>query len=285
VLALLGSLILLHKRWPLGRTSGAWALLGTVAAVPVWAALTEGQPTPLLLLGAAHLLWASDRRPITPWLPLVAAGGGALLAVKPQYLPPYLLILLAARRPLLLTGGIAGGALVLMSPLLGGPSTLLAMVHNALLANEVVSIRADESWVGVLAAVAPLTIASLVGVFLSLAALIGLSWLAWRKTIDITIYSALVGMVAVLLSPHALPHDLVILGAPAWLSFALWRGGMLPNPVFGWILVDLALVIDLRGIGVPVAVLTLTGMLVWAALQLRQRLPNDLSQQPLSLAG
>jgi hypothetical protein len=207
------------------------------------------------------------------------------MAVKPQYLPAYLLVLLAARRPLAFLAATLAGAAVLMSPLIGGAPTLLAMIHNALLANQVVSIRADESWVGVLAAILPASLASLLGLVLYAAALLGLAWLAWRRSLEVTLFVALAGMLAVLTSPHALPHDLVILAIPVWLSFALWREGRLSNPLIPWLLVDLALVVDLRGIGLPVAAVALTAALAWAWFDIRQRLARAAAHPVLPMAG
>ncbi len=205
-----------------GGKSIGLALLGVLAAVPTWGAFTEGQPTAWLLLGATMIVLAmrSDS-------PALAAGAGMVLAVKPQYLPVYLTILFAARRWRSLGAAATGGAIVLLSPLVGGAGGLSGMVHNALSANQAVAIRLNESWIG--------------------------------------------GALAVLASPHALPHDLLILAVPAWLAIGLYRQGALPNPLPALLAIDLALLIDLRGLDIPLGPIVVTAIVAWYGWQFRQR--------------
>ena len=147
---LLVAVLILQRARPLDRKAPAFAMLGLLAAVPTWTALTEGQVTPLLVVGGALLVAALSR---DRWG--LAAAGGALLAIKPQYLPAYLLVVLAARRwRMLLVAGVAA-TLVLMSPLAAGAGGMAAMVHNALRANQAVAIRLDEAWIGVLGPALP----------------------------------------------------------------------------------------------------------------------------------
>jgi hypothetical protein len=242
------------------------AMVGLLASIPAWGAFTEGQPTALLLLGAAMVVLAlrSDS-------PALAAGAGVLLAVKPQYLPAYLAILFAARRWRSLAAAAVGGGLLLMSPLAGGASGLSAMIHNALSANEAVAVRLNESWVGVFGPPLPSRIATMVAIALYLGVLGGLCLLAWRRPASIIGFAALAGALTVLASPHALPHDLLILAVPAWLAIVLYREGSLPNPVPALLVLDVALLIDLRGIDVPLGPIVMTAVVAWYGWQFRQR--------------
>lgn len=281
-LLLLAAIAVLQRAIPLGRRAFAYGALALLAAVPTWATMTEGQWTPVLLLGAGLLIWCTQRDNLA-----IAAAGGALLAVKPQYLPAYLLVLYAARRRRSLLAACLGAAVVLLSPLLGGPSTLLAMAHNALLANQAVSIHADETWSGLLGTVAPAALATWIGFALFAAVLASLAWTAWQRRLDRLRFATLAGILIVLASPHALPHDLILLAVPAWLSIALYRKAALAmSPVAGWWLIDVALLIDLRGMGVPLAPLAITillGVFVWRIR--RQRSAPAQNHPPVALAG
>jgi len=241
-------------------------VLGVLAAAPTWGAFTEGQPTAWLLLGATMIVLAlrSDA-------PALAAGAGMLLAVKPQYLPVYLAILFAARRWRSLGAAATGGAIILLSPLAGGAGGLSAMVHNALSANQAVAIRLNESWIGVIGAALPPRVATLVAIALYLAVLMALCWLAWRRPPSVIGFAALAGALAVLASPHALPHDLLILVVPAWLAIVLYRQGALPNPLPALLAIDLAVLIDLRGIDIPLGPIVVTAVVAWYGWQFRQR--------------
>ena len=242
------------------------AVLGVLAAVPTWGAFTEGQPTAWLLLGAAMMVLAlrSDS-------PALAAAAGMLLAVKPQYLPVYLTILFAARRWRSLGAAATGGAIVLLSPLAGGAGGLSAMVHNALSANQAVAIRLNESWIGVIGAALPTRAATMVAIALYLAALLALCWLAWRRLPSLIAFATLAGALAVLASPHSLPHDLLILAVPVWLAIVLYRQGALPNPMPALLAIDLAVLIDLRGTDIPLGPIVMTAVVAWYGWQFRQR--------------
>ena len=242
------------------------AVLGVLAAVPTWGAFTEGQPTAWLLLGAAMMVLAlrSDS-------PGLAAGAGMLLAVKPQYLPVYLTILFAARRWRSLGAAATGGAIVLLSPLAGGAGGLSAMVHNALSANQAVAIRLNESWIGVIGGALPTRAATMVAIALYLAMLLALCWLAWRRLPSLIAFATLAGALAVLASPHSLPHDLLILAVPVWLAIVLYRQGALPNPMPALLAIDLAVLIDLRGTDIPLGPIVMTAVVAWYGWQFRQR--------------
>jgi len=257
---LLVAVLLLQRAVAIGRgkfTLGL-AIVGVLAAVPTWGTLTEGQPTAWLLLGAAMVM-------------LVAAGAGLLLAVKPQYLPAYLAVLFAARRWRSLATAAAGGGLMLLSPLAGGVGGVAAMVHNALSANQAVGVQLNEAWVAVFGPALPPRATTVLAIALYLAVLVALGVLAWRQPASMIGFATLAGTLAVLASPHALPHDLLILAVPAWLAMVLYREGALPNPLPGLLAIDVALLIDLRGIDIPVGPIVMTAALVWYGWQFRQR--------------
>ncbi|HVS07795.1 MAG TPA: glycosyltransferase family 87 protein [Candidatus Dormibacteraeota bacterium] len=244
----------------------ALAIVGLLAAIPTWATLTEGQPTAWLFLGGAMVVsvlrWDS---------PALAAGAGLLLAVKPQYLPAYLVILFAARRWRSLAAAIGGAGLLLLSPLVGGGAGLIAMVHNALSANQVVAVRLNESWIGVIGPALPARFVTAVAIILYLGVLAALLVLAWRRPASVMGFALFGGALTVLASPHALPHDLLILAVPAWLAIVLYREGALPNPLPGLLAVDVALLVDLRGVDLPLGPLVMTAVVAWYGWQFRQR--------------
>jgi len=260
------AVLILQRARPLGRAAPAFALLGLLAAVPTWAALTEGQVTPLLLVGGALVIAAlrSDG-----WA--LAAGAGALLAVKPQYLPLGLLVLLAARQWRALLAAGAAAALVLLSPLAGRVEAMTGMIHNALRANQAVAVRLDESWIGVLGPLLPAAAATAVAIAIYVMVLAALGVIAWRRPASVVGFATLAIAMTVLASPHALPHDLLLLAVPAWLAIDLFGGARLPNPVPGLLLVDLALLIDLRGGWLPLGSIVMTAVVGAYGWQFRQR--------------
>ena len=249
------------------------AMVALFAAIPTWATLTEGQPTALLFLGAAMIVLAlrSDSLAVRSESLALSAGAGVLLAVKPQYLPAYLAVLFAARRWRSVAAASAGAGLMVLSPLAGGVGGLSAMVHNALSANDVVAVRLNDSWIGLIGPAFPRAIASLVALALYAGAVAALVVLAWRRPPSSIAFTVLAGALTVLASPHALPHDLLILAVPAWLAIVLFRDGAIPNPLPGVLAIDLALLIDLRGVGLPLGPIVMTLVVAWYGWQLRQR--------------
>ena len=259
-------LLLLQRLNPLGRRGLTLGVLGLLAAVPTAATFDEGQVTALLALGAT-LTIASLRSNSLP----LAIGAGALLAVKPQYLPAYVLVCLSGRAWRPVAGVAVGGALMLLSPLIGGWGNLVAMVHQAVAANQTVDVRLNEAWIGVLGALLPAASLTMVAIAIFVVVHGLLAWGAWRRAVNLMAFTALAGVLAVLASPHALPHDLLILVVPVWFCVALYRNGLLPNPVAALIVVDLALVVDLRGLGVPLGPIVITAVLAWMAWEFRRR--------------
>jgi hypothetical protein len=266
------TVVVLQRALPLPKGAPALALLALLASVPLWATLTEGQVTPLLGLGAALTILAlvSDR-------PLAAAAAGALLAFKPHYLPAFLILLFAARRWRLLASAVSGSLVFLLSPLAaGGLDGMLAMVHSAFRANDLVSVARSEAWIGMLAPVIPAGIASAVSVIifglgLAFLLVVALRRPPWRA------FAVLAGLTAVLESPHALPHDLLILAGPAWLAFHLHRQGSMPSPIVPLLLLDAALLVDQRALAVVLGPVVMTAVIVWGWRSFRQRTERQLA--------
>ena len=265
VALLLIAIVLLQRALPLPGTPGL-SMVGLLAAIPTWATLTEGQPTAWLFLGGAMVVAVLHRDS-----PAMAAGAGVLLAVKPQYLPAYLAIIFAARRWRSLAAAAAGAGLLLLSPLVGGTTGLTAMVHNALSANQAVAVRLNESWIGLIGPALPASMATAVAIILYVGVLAALLVVAWRRPASVIGFAALAGVLTVLASPHALPHDLLILAVPAWLAFVLYREGALSNPLPGLLAVDTALLIDLHGVGLPLGPIVMTAVIAWYGWQFRQQ--------------
>jgi Glycosyltransferase family 87 len=275
VVLLLVAVVLLQRGAPtvLSLASGGGkfkgfglAMVGVLAAVPTWATLTEGQPTAWLALGGAMVVLALRSDSL-----VLAAGAGMLLAVKPQYLPAYLAVLFAARRGRALAAASVGAGLLLLSPLAGGVDGLTGMIHNALSANQAVPVRFDEAWIGLVGPVLPAAAATVVAIAVYLGVIAALWLLAWRRTAPVIGFAALAGALTVLVSPHALPHDLLILAVPAWLAMVLFREDALPNPVPALLVIDLALLIDLHGLDWPLGPVAMTAVLAWCLWQFRQR--------------
>jgi len=253
--------------------------LALLASAPAWATLTEGQLTPLLVLGAASLVVAGAHDRVA-----LAGIGGALLAIKPQYLPAYLLVLVAQRRWAAALAALAGGGAILLSPLAaGGPQGLAAMARSAFAGDQLVALRLMEGWVGPLASVLPGSVASRVGLALFALTTAGLAAVAWRRPSGSSATACLFGFMAILGSPHSLPHDLVLLAVPAWLCVSVFVEGLLPSPLYGLAMVDLAVLIDLRGTPVSLGPIVLTAALVVYGLQFRRR--SKQRAQPLPAAA
>lgn len=269
VVLLVLAVVVLQRAAPTLNVSNArmgLAMIGLLAAVPTWATLTEGQPTAWLFLGGAMVIYALRSDSLA-----LSASAGFLLAVKPQYVPAYLIVLLAARRWRSLAAASAGAGLMVLSPLAGGVDALSAMVHNALSANQAVAVRLNEAWIGLIGPAFPATVATMVAIALYLGVLAVLFVLAWRRPTSIVGFAGVAGALTVLASPHALPHDLLILAVPAWLATVLFRERAIPNPLPGLLAVDLALLIDLRSPALPLGPIVMTLFVAWYGWQFRLR--------------
>jgi len=266
LLLLAAAVFVLNRLHPLGPAAVPFGLLAVLAAEPTWALLTEGQLGGVLLVGAVAVLAAADRD-VAGWGFL----GGVLLAFKPQYLPAYLALLWAGRCRRALVAVIAGSLLVGCSALLaGGPSGIAAMVRGMLAGSAWADLRSMDSWAGLLALALPPRLAMIAGLGLFGATLIVLPVLARRRT-DLLPFAGLAGCLALLGSPHTLPHDMVLLLVPAWAAFVLHRQGRLRSPVAGLVILQVGWVVDLHGLPVSAGALALTGVLGWYLIDFKRR--------------
>jgi len=266
LLLLAAAVFVLNRLHPLGKSAVPFGLLAVLAAEPTWALLTEGQLGGVLLVGAVAVLAAADRD-VAGWGFL----GGVLLAFKPQYLPAYLALLWAGRCRRALVAVIAGSLLVGGSALLaGGPSGIAAMVRGMLAGSAWADLRSMDSWAGLLALALPPRLAMIAGLGLFGATLIVLPVLARRRT-DLLPFAGLAGCLALLGSPHTLPHDMVLLLVPAWAAFVLHGQGRLRSPVAGLVILQVGWVVDLHGLPVSAGALALTGVLGWYLIDFKRR--------------
>ena len=276
-LMILAALAVLQVAAPLHRRAVMIGLVAMMAAAPTWSLLIEGQTSALMLLGAGLVVLAvlADR-------PAAALPGGALLAIKPHYLLPYLVVLLVLRRKAALSASVAGAAAVLLSPLVaGGVPALQAMLGNALSTDQVTPVRLSESWGGFTAALLPAGWQTPVALALLAAAMVALLGLGWRMRREPIAVLGAAGWMGVLASPHALPHDLVLLAVPAWCAVALHRRGRLPSPAWGLVLCNAALLADELHPSVVVAPVVMTAvLLVYAAAFMRRRAAPVLRSTP-----
>jgi hypothetical protein len=261
------AMLILQRAVPLHPRAPAIGLLAVLASAPAWAALLQGQSSPLLLVGAACLVLAGSRQSL-----MAAILGGFLTAIKPQYLPGCLIATLVLGRRRELVAAAGGATLMLMSSLAAGGITGLTDMLGSGLSREYVSgVQFSESWAGLLAVILPVGAAFHAGLPLFLLADAALLAIALWIRIDARAMAALAVVVAVLGSPHALPHDLVILAIPAWLAVDLHRRGLGPAPLLSLLAIDAALVIDLGGSGVPLGAAALTVVLAAWVVLIRRR--------------
>lgn len=287
VVLLLLALVLMRRWLPLPRPALWVGFLALLAFPATWALLAEGQSSAMLLVGAALLIGAL-RRDLW-WL---GGAGSALLAMKPHYLPVYLILLLAGRRWRALAGAAGGSLLVALSPLLaGGLAGVASMIWSALESGQGV-IRYNESLIGTLAPLLPGSSATYVGFAIWVLALIGLSGLALFRPLTegcsdtrAMTLGVLMTSAGLLLAPHALAYDLVLLAVPAWISFELQRQRKAADPSPAWMMVGLALLVDLHASIVPLAPIAIVGVLGWTLWSARPQ-PNSQEQRtPLASAG
>ncbi|HXN03215.1 MAG TPA: glycosyltransferase 87 family protein [Candidatus Acidoferrum sp.] len=267
LLVLVLALWLLARWLPLGRHSLPLAFAALLAFPASWALFSEGQSSALLLLGAVLLIgaWRHDRW----WM---AAAGALLLGLKPQYLPAYLILLGAQRQWRTLAAALLGALAVGLSPLLaGGVNGMVAMVWSALEAGQGVA-RYNDSLIGTVAPLLPGRLPTYLGFSLWAVALAALAVVASRRPRAHAIaFAALATTVAILFSPHALPYDSILLAVPAWLSFVLYRMKAIPTPAPVWMIVGLALVVDLGSPFVSLAPVALLAGLIWYGRIYRRR--------------
>ncbi len=92
-----------------------------------------------------------------------------------------------------------------------------------------------------------------------------------RRRTDLLPFAGLAGCLALLGSPHTLPHDMVLLLVPAWAAFVLHGQGRLRSPVAGLVILQVGWVVDLHGLPVSAGALALTGVLGWYLIDFKRR--------------
>jgi hypothetical protein len=278
LLTLVAAIWLLQRTLPLGLPARRWAMLGTLAAIPTWALLTEGQFSALPLLGAAALVRAIDGdRP--GW----GLAGGTLLALKPQYLPAFLVVLWASRCRRSLMLALLGAGLVTLSPgIIGGPAGMTAMAHSLAYGGNLTAHADMDNWAGLAAVVLPPGGVPIAGLLIFAAGLAVLLTIGWRRWVTGLALVGVVGCVAVLESPHTLLHDEVLLMIPAWAGFTLAGQGRLPSPLYGLGIMQAAWLIGLHGLPVSVAPVALTAVLAGYVVAFRRRAA---AQSPVAAAA
>jgi hypothetical protein len=161
---------------------------------------------------------------------------------------------------------------MMASPLIaGGLNGMHAYLQVLMTTHVLAEGRLIETWSGFLGSFVVSGSRVVLAVALFALGIGGLAaWLfRWRPQPNETI--ALAGVIALLASPYAFPHDLVLLVIPGWFGFALAQAGRLASPVWALALVDLAIMADVAGAPLALAPVVLTGALVWAAVDFRRR--------------
>jgi hypothetical protein len=266
VLALYWSLRLLYRTLPLpaaGRAGFALAL-ACISFWPVFRSLRLGQNSPLLLLGMCGV-YAAARRGNDRLAGLYLL----LVALKPQILPLVILALLVTGRwrSVAWFAGVLAIVCIAIMPLLGAqwPLQYGDMLLKSVSGSGVVGIHPEimHSWRGfatdLVGWAAPWLVTPLY--VLLVAATLGLLGLVWWRVRHVVLarpepaagspdldgqgaqlrpafdmFWALVGLAAVLVSPHLNPHDLTLLIFPAWIIAAyVINGRTLAVPANRWL--------------------------------------------------
>lgn len=219
------ALLVVQRRARLALQPTVILWLAAWTFVPTFIALLQGQVSFLLLILLGGALLCLERR-----LDVVA---GALLGaamLKPTYVLPCLVVL-AVRgrwRSLLSFFGTSALLAVLPMPLMGIRVNVayVETVRRAMGWTTQFGYGPDKtaSLAGPLRDVLPSGAAFVALAVLTLAALAGLSHLA-RRSSDMAPPFALAVLVGLLISPHVLIHDLVLLLIPAAVALELRHGG------------------------------------------------------------
>ncbi len=265
------ALVIVQRRARLAVAGAAILWLGAWTFIPTFIGLLQGQVSFLLLALLGGALLSLERR-----LDMLAGVLLAVAMIKPTYVLPCLVVLLARGRwrPIL---SFAGATLLF---------TLLPMVFMGAHINTayVQTLRRATGWTtqfgygpektaslaGPLRDLLPSGAALAVLAVLALAGLAVLAVLA-RRSPGLAPPFALAILVGLLISPHVLIHDLVLLlipvgialqaraSGPSWLPYAL--GSLYALAIFGLVLAGI--------VHVQLIILAMGGLAAWFALALR----------------
>jgi hypothetical protein len=244
--------------WPRGVLVAVQIATGLLGLAGAGAAMTvlQGQWDGVSALGlaAAYACWRADRR----------ATGGFVLAAMLLLGKPHLALGLAAwllgrRDRRMLTGAAAGALLVAAcSAALVGPAACMAFLSGHVLAASLDQVRMMLGFTGLFGSWfgdSPLSyaLAVIAGLIaLSVCYLLGASVRRAPQRLEASLAGAV--LLSLLVAPHMLVQDLVLVGLPLiWCSAAADAGdGATPWPgrrtlmlIIGWVLLDVTARLDL----------------------------------------
>lgn len=196
-----------------------WAL--SLSFLPAFVAVTQGQTSMLLLAAFTAAILAMMRGH-----PVLAGLALSVGLVKPPYVVPFLLVLLVRRQWPALAAFVGFAAILVLVPtvLLGwGADTgyVDTMVKAAAWRNQLgFAPEFNHSFEGFARLILGAPVSTVLTYGLDVAVLAVLGWYAYRSR-ELLPALALAAMVALLVSPHVLVHDLSFLLIPAALA-VLW---------------------------------------------------------------
>jgi hypothetical protein len=256
--------------------------LATLSFVPVFVALVQGQTSILLLalfVGAFFALRGSHERTVGVCV--------AFALVKPPYVAPFLLVLLLQRRWRAL-GAFAITAVVLaLVPLaVLGPSTavdyLLTLVRASAWHTQFgYGPQWNHSLAGFDQLLLPATLTEKLTALLDLLTVAALAY-ATRSRSSVEPAYGLATVVALLVAPHVLIHDLCLVLLPVcitvrWRDEGSWRVAGLILAGYAFLLLGLRLVSVLH---LQLSVIALLAVGCWLLLYARPALPSSKAAVP-----
>jgi hypothetical protein len=269
---LAGALYAVARHARLSRDGSILYWVAGLSFLPAFVGLAQGQTSLLLLaLISVAVLGLLNGYPVAAGVAL------ALALVKPPYVLPFLVVLLVCRQWKPLSSFVVAAAALVVAP-----SIALGFSVNSGYAD---TMRKASGWRTQLGGWEPKWNHSLEGFFSLLTAapvstvltyaadagvLALVAWSAWRAA-DLEVPLALATVVALLISPHVLVHDLSLLLLPVGLA-ASWKSRQAP-----WLALILSggyilTLVNLRFVTVThiqVSVLVMAALAAWIAVHTR----------------
>lgn len=268
---LLGASLLIQRREGLPFNGSVAVWLGTWTAIPTFIALLQGQVSIVLLAFIGGAVLCLERR----W----DIAAGVLLAgatLKPTYILPCLVVLLVrARWRAVLSFALTLAVFIAASAALFGPSIAGAYLSTLIRATGWTTqfgYAPDQtaSFAGPLRLVLPGPAGLIVLAILALASLAAVAYAA-RRAISITPVFSLALLVGLLLSPHVLTHDLVLLLVPVAAALDLREDGpsrLIPMLASLYALASVGFLLA-RVIHVQMVLLPMCALGIWLFLAIR----------------